>query len=290
MVEPRGPRLVGVGLGGGDLAPDGVGVDPPAGIDEVVAAAGDPPHLLDARCRPAPRSPAAGRASGPRGPTATASWNRAAGLQRVGDVAAPRLGERERVDPGVGGRAGDGGGDPSGPGRAAPSTAAPMTPPPARMPMLAPAPRARIPSGEVIARATGGVKNRSRSDSPRPCRGEGYGRATDLEVADHGDEDLVDRAGVAGVVERPPGWPRRSGGAWRGRRPRRRRSGTPARPGPARPRPGRDSVEQELRELVAVVVRLAVVVHAVGEQHHRVDPRGVVLVELRARRRPAVAR
>ena len=32
--------------------------------------------------------------------------------------------------------------------------------------MLAPAPRARIPSGDVMARATGGVKNRSRSDSP----------------------------------------------------------------------------------------------------------------------------
>ena len=47
-----------------------------------------------------------------------------------------------------------------------PSRIAPMSPPPVRMPRLAPTPRARIPEGEVTARATGGVKNRSRRDNP----------------------------------------------------------------------------------------------------------------------------
>src|SRR6187397_1687040 len=80
----------------------------------------------------------------------------------------------------------------------APRTTAPTRPAPVRMPMLAPAPRARIPRGEVVARATGGVKNRSRSDSPLAMSGEGYG----LEVADHRHEDLVDRPRIARVVER----------------------------------------------------------------------------------------
>ena len=37
--------------------------------------------------------------------------------------------------------------------------------------MLAPAPNSTIPRGDVTARATGGVKNRSRNDNPAMGRG-----------------------------------------------------------------------------------------------------------------------
>ena len=99
-------------------------------------------------------------------------------LERVGDEPSPRLGERERIDPGRGRRAGIAAATRPAHART-PSTAAPTIPAPLMIPTLAPAPRARIPSGDVVARATGGVKNRSRSESPRAMSGERYGAADD---------------------------------------------------------------------------------------------------------------
>ena len=99
-------------------APDGVGVDPAAGVDQVVAAAGDAPHLphpgLDAildLAQAVLQRAGSGAGDGLLEP--------GLGLQRVGDVVPPRLGERERVDAGIGRGAGDGGADPAGPGQPA---------------------------------------------------------------------------------------------------------------------------------------------------------------------------
>src|SRR3546814_10937102 len=114
------------------------------------------------------------------------------------------------------------------------STTAPITPPPATIPTPAPNPAARIAVGDVMARATGGVKNRSRSDiramsqeattanphrtrqqrrrAPVDLEGEPRVSPRNLEVGDDGYEDLGEAAGVAGVGDRG----RESGGGqWR---------------------------------------------------------------------------
>src|SRR5690606_3567607 len=106
-----GPWLVGVGLGGGYLPPDAVGVDALAGVDEVVAPPSDPPDLPHAGVHPLLDllEPLVQRAApGPVDSVVEAPL----GLQRVLHVVAPRLAERERVDPLLGGPARDGEADP----------------------------------------------------------------------------------------------------------------------------------------------------------------------------------
>ena len=80
------------------------------------------------------------------------------------------------------------------PHASAPTPAAATSGRPTTMPAAAPAPASTMPSGDIIARATSGVKKRSRNDGTSAS-----------EVADHGGEDLVDRRRVAGVVRRRPG-------------------------------------------------------------------------------------
>src|SRR3954469_2735038 len=129
------------------------------------------------------------------------------------------------------------------------------------MPTAAPTPAARMPLGDVTACATGGVKNRSRKRSAGTSA---------LEVAHDGREDLGDGGRVAGVID--------GGVRGLGDRTQRVEVGVaavgdgedPDRPGllalAAPPQGG-----EQLLELLLIVAAVAVVVHAVGEQHDGVD-------------------
>ena len=118
------------------------GVDPPLDLAQAVA-----------------HRPLAARTRRPRG-TGLRACSASVTKRRQGSD------EREGIDPGIGRGAGDGGGHPAGPGEDARAPRRRRSRRRRGCRGWRRRPRARMPSGEVVARATGGVKNRSRKDSP----------------------------------------------------------------------------------------------------------------------------
>ena len=171
--------------GGADLGqlPAGlVGVQPPAGVGEDLAPLGDVPDLLDAGVEAAAdlEQPVLERTLRH---VADGLVEAAAGLHGVADELPPRLLHPERVDARALGRPGGWRGRPAPRSRAA--RRARRSGRTRARPTAAAAPVARMADGEVTARATFGLKNRSRKLS-----------RTGLEVAHDRGEHLVDRLRV----------------------------------------------------------------------------------------------